>query len=82
MYFKSRIGLLPSFQPYESLQTALSSLMGRDVHPMIPWALSFTNGSMIVGLVFGQAYRWLPGHSGATKGLIYGVFGVVALARL
>ena len=75
MYAKSRFGLLPSFQPYETLQTALSGILGRDVHPVIPWALSFTNGSMIIGFVFGQIYWWLPGHAGAAKGLIYGVLG-------
>ena len=75
MYAKSRLGLLPSFQPYETLQTALGGIVGRDVHPAVPWALSFINGSMIVGFIFGQIYRWMPGHSGAIKGLIYGVLG-------
>jgi hypothetical protein len=75
MYAKSRLGLLPSFQPYEALQMALAEVVGRNVHPIVPWALSFINGSMIVGFFFGKIYRWVPGRSGAAKGLIYGVLG-------
>jgi hypothetical protein len=35
MYLKSRLGLLPSFQPYESLQLALDRLIGGVVHPIV-----------------------------------------------
>jgi hypothetical protein len=82
MFLKSWIGLLPSFQPYDSLQTALSHVVGVEVHPIVPWALSFLNGSIIVGLAFGQIYRWLPGTNGATKGLTFGVFGWAAMGLL
>ena len=75
MYFKSWAGLLPSFQPYASLQTTLSHLTGSAIHPIVPWLLSFLNGSTIIGLAFGHLYRWLPGSAGAIKGLIYGVLG-------
>lgn len=82
MYFKFRSGLLPTFQPYDSLQTALSDWIGSDVHPLVPWVLSFLNGSTAVGFVFGLSYRWLPGDNGATKGLIYGVFGWAVMGLL
>lgn len=75
MYFKSRAGLLPSFQPYESLQTALSHVTGTAIHPVVPWLLSFLNGSTFVSLTFGHLYRWLPGNVGAIKGITYGVLG-------
>jgi hypothetical protein len=75
MYSKTRLGLLPSFQPYQSFQIALSRWVGGDVHPIVPWLLSFLNGAAVVGFVFGRIYRWLPGRNGAVKGLIYGVFG-------
>ena len=75
MYFKSWAGLLPSFQPYESLQTTLSHVTGTAIHPVVPWVLSFLNGSTVVGLIFGHLYRWLPGNAGAIKGTIYGVLG-------
>ena len=75
MYLKSRAGLLPAFQPYESLQIALGHLFGSQVHPIIPWVLSFLNGSTIVGLLFGRLYPRLPGNNGATKGLTFGVLG-------
>lgn len=75
MYFKSRSGLLPTFQPYDSLQKTLSELTGTAIHPVVPWVLSFLNGSTIMGFIFGFAYRWLPGRTGAFKGAIFGVLG-------
>jgi hypothetical protein len=67
MYFKSWAGFLPSFQPYDSLQTTLSHVTGSAVHPVVPWLLSFLNGSIIISFVFGHLYRWLPGKAGAIK---------------
>jgi len=75
MYFKSWTGLLPSFQPYENLQTTLSHVTGSAIHPVVPWLLSFLNGSTIISFVFGHVYRWLPGKTGAIKGITYGVLG-------
>ena len=73
MTLKSWAHLLPSFQPYNDLQNILTSLAGGSVHPWVPWALSFFNGSVVLGFLFGQAYRWLPGHSGAVKGASFGL---------
>jgi hypothetical protein len=73
MYLKFRLGLLPSFQPYESLQLALGRLTGTEVHPGIPWLLSFLNGSTVTGFSFGRLYPYLPGHAGAIKGVSFGV---------
>jgi hypothetical protein len=75
MYFKTRSGLLPTFQPYEALQTTLGQWTGRDVHPAVPWLLSWLNGSVVLGFVFARAYRVIPGCNGAIKGLVYGLFG-------
>ena len=79
MYLKSRTGLLPAFQPYDSLQATLAHLTGSEVHPIIPWAMSFLNGSTILGLCFGRIYAWLPGNSGAAKGATFGIFGWLAM---
>ena len=79
MYLKFRLGLLPSFQPYRNLQLALGHLIGSDVHPSVPWALSYVNGSAVVGLIFGRAYHRLPGNNGAAKGLSFGLFFWVAM---
>ncbi len=75
MYLKSRIGLLPAFQPYDTLQAVLGRVMGSQVHPIIPWMVSFLNGSIVLGFCFGRIYPWLPGNSGAAKGLTFGIFG-------
>ena len=49
---------------------------------MVPWALSFLNGAVVIGILFGRTYRLLPGRSGATKGLVFGVFGWIAMGML
>ncbi|HMM89807.1 DUF6789 family protein [Bradyrhizobium sp.] len=82
MYSKSRFGLLPAFQPYESLQAALAHLTGSQVDPLIPWMLSFLNGSTILGFCFGRLYPWLPGNSGAAKGVTFGMFGWAAMGLI
>jgi hypothetical protein len=41
MVAKAQLGILESFQPYQSLQLALSHWTGESVHPMVPWLLSF-----------------------------------------
>ncbi len=75
MLLKSQMGWLASFQPYHDLQQALSQLVGGSVNPLVPWALSFLNGSVLLGFLFGRTYRWLPGEGGAAKGFVFGVLG-------
>jgi mannitol-specific phosphotransferase system IIBC component len=70
---KVHAGWLPSFQPYQALQRTLSQLVGSNVSPIIPWAISYLNGMTVVGLLFGSGYRLLPGRHGITKGLSVGV---------
>jgi hypothetical protein len=82
MYLKSRAGLLPSFHPYQDLQTTLSHLIGSGVNPVVPWLVSFVNGSVIMGFVFGQLYRRLPGTTGAIKGMTAGVLGWAIMGLL
>jgi len=52
MYFKTRAGILPSFQPYQTLQLTLNRWVGTDVPAFVPWALSFVNGMAILGFLF------------------------------
>jgi hypothetical protein len=73
MTLKSWAHLLPSFQPYDDLQIILTGLVGSAVHPVVAWALSYFNGSVVLGFLFGQIYRWLPGRSGAVKGAAFGL---------
>lgn len=75
MLFKAKSGFLPGFEPYDALQRTLSHLTGTGIHPLVPWLLSFANGSLLIGLVFGRIYPWLPGASGAAKGFGFGVAG-------
>ena len=70
---KVHAGWLPTFQPYHALQKTLNELVGRDVHPVIPWIISYLNSMSFVGLLFGGSYRLLPGKHGITKGFVAGV---------
>ncbi len=82
MLLKSWAGWLPSFQPYDDLQQALGHLVGGAVHPVLPWVLSFLNGAVVLGFIFGRIYRLLPGRSGAAKGLVFGLLGWIAMGLL
>jgi hypothetical protein len=75
MYAKSRLGILPSFQPYPSFQATLSNWVGTDVPAIVPWLLSLLNGMTILGFLFRAFNRLLPGRSGASKGLAFGLIG-------
>ena len=75
MALKSWAQILPSFQPYDDLQALLTTLVGNSVDPVIPWALSYFNGSVVLGFLFGRSYQSLPGRTGVMKGLVFG-FGV------
>jgi hypothetical protein len=52
MFAKAQLGILESFQPYHSLQVALTYWTGEYVHPVVPWLLSYLNGSTVAGFVF------------------------------
>jgi hypothetical protein len=79
MFGKTRLGILESFQPYQSLQIALSYWTGDYIHPLVPWLLSYLNGSTAAGLAFARLYRHLPGSSGSIKGFMAGVLGWLAM---
>jgi hypothetical protein len=79
MFGKARWGILPSFQPYQSLQITLGDWTGEYVHPVVPWLLSYLNGSTAAGFAFARLYRRLPGYSGPMKGVITGVLGWLAM---
>jgi hypothetical protein len=75
MLVKTKLGILEAFQPYQSLQIALSYWTGEYVHPLLPWLISYVNGSTAAGFSFANFYRHLPGASGPIKGFIAGVLG-------
>jgi hypothetical protein len=41
----------------------------------VPWLLSFLNGMTILGFLFARLQRLLPGRTGASKGLSFGLIG-------
>jgi Na+/proline symporter len=79
MGLKSWAQLLPSFQPYQDLQAMLTGLVGSSVHPLVPWALSYFNGSVVLSFLFNRVYRRLPGRNGAMKGAVFGLFVWIAM---
>lgn len=74
-FLKTRLGILPGFVPYAELQKTLAMLTGADVHPAVPWLLSFVNGSLVLGPLFRVACPRLPGESGFVKGVWFGLIG-------
>jgi len=82
MYFKSRAGILPSFQPSENFRLAAGYLIGEDIQPEALWLMSYLNGSTAIGLVFAHLYRYLPGSSGATKGIVFSLCGWLVMNLL
>ena len=78
----SRSGPLPGFQPNEDIQRGLLWLVGTEVHAGVVWLLSFVNGAIVWGFVFGQAYRFLPGNSPWLKGVYFGVGAWLAMGLL
>jgi hypothetical protein len=79
MLGKAKLGILESFQPYQSLQIALSYSTGENIHPLMPWLLSYINGSTVAGFTFANFYHHLPGDGGPVKGFIAGIFGWLAM---
>ena len=79
MFLKSWSGFLPSFQPYDDLQRILDDWIGASVPSAVSWALSFANGSLVLGFLFARTYRLLPGHNGAVKGLVFGLLGWITM---
>ena len=82
MLGKAKLGILKSLQPYQSLQIALSYWAGEYVHPLVPWLLSYINGSTAAGFAFANLYRHLPDGSGPMKGFIAGVIGWLAMGLI
>jgi len=74
-YLKAKLGILPTFVPYAELQKTLAAITGANVHPAVPWLLSFVNGSIVLGPLFNAIYPHLPGASGAIKGISFGILG-------
>ena len=79
MFMKNQTGVLPEFQPYDDLQRALSSIAGTSVHPTVTWLLTFVNGALILGTLFGQIYPVLPGRQPWQKGLFFGLCAWAAM---
>jgi uncharacterized protein DUF6789 len=73
MAFKSWAQILPGFRPYDDLQALLTNIVGNSVNPVIPWMLSYFNGAVVLGFLFGRSYPVLPGRSGVMKGLFFGI---------
>lgn len=82
MLVHSRSGPLPGFQPNEYIQRGLSWVVGTEVHTGVVWLLSFVNGAIIWGFIFGQTYRSLPGNSPWLKGVYFGIGAWLAMGLL
>ena len=57
MTLKAWFGWLPAFRPYDGLQALLASLTGSDVPALVPWLLTYFNGAVVLGLIYGRNKR-------------------------
>jgi hypothetical protein len=60
----------------------LADVIGTDIHPIVPWMLSFVSGATIIGFLFGRTYTLLPGKTAAIKGLTFGLLGWMVMGLL
>jgi hypothetical protein len=79
MALKSWAHWLPGFEPYKDLQAMLAAMVGISVPAVIPWLLSYFNGSVVLGFLYGALHRRIPGRNGAAKGAIFGLFGWIIM---
>jgi len=73
MWLKHRAGLLLQFEPYADMQQLLSGVIGRPLEPALAWLISYVNGALILGFVFGRLYDRLPGAGALAKGALFGL---------
>lgn len=73
MTLKAWFGWLPAFRPYDGLQALLATLTGSNVPALVPWLLTYFNGAVVLGVIYGRIHRWLPARSGVAKGALFGV---------
>jgi hypothetical protein len=71
MLLKTQLGLVPQFQPYAELQRGVALLTGATPSPTAVYLLTFVNGALVWGFVFGRIFRFLPGVTPLRKGLFF-----------
>jgi len=77
--FARFVRLFPEFQPYESFQRLLISLLGGELHPTAAWAISLVSGGTIIGFLYAQTYSALPFRNGIGKGLAFAAIAWIIL---
>ena len=71
MFLKTRLDIVPGFQPYAELQRGVALATGASLSAPLAYALTFFNGAVVLGLVFGRIFRRLPGQTPLAKGLFF-----------
>jgi hypothetical protein len=79
MELKHRTGILPEFDPYSDLQRMLSSVASPAIDTSWVWLLTYINGAMLLGFLFGQIFPYLPSKNVFIKGTMFGVFSWLLL---
>jgi len=79
MELKHRTGILPEFDPYSDLQRMLSSVASPAIDTSLVWLLTYINGAMLLGFLFGQIFPYLPSKNVFIKGTMFGVFSWLLL---
>ena len=79
MFLKSRLDILPQFQPFFEIQQLFSKVANELASPIFVVLASLINGAFVLSYLFGKIYDRLPSNHGLIKGFIFGVFGWLLL---
>jgi hypothetical protein len=72
MVLKAMMDMLPQMNAIKMLSTMAHGFMGTPLTPVVGWLLHFVIGSLLWGILFALLFERIPGHTPATKGLIFG----------
>lgn len=73
MVLRLSAGIIPWYDPIEIMNLAAQDLLSTPDIRLVAWAIHFSVGTLIWGLLFGLLIPYLPGGGDARRGLLFGV---------
>ncbi|GKW50853.1 DUF6789 family protein [Halomonas sp. NCCP-2165] len=73
MILRLSAGIIPWYDPIEIMNLAAQDLLGTPDSRLVGWGIHFAVGTLVWGMLFGLLAPYLPGRSGARRGLLFGL---------